>query len=201
MKVLIVAKTHLFNALCVGGLARDTNANIRLMQPDGHYQPVDTQYEVGDVWDIEFSPQTNVVPPHVEDVIVQHSQRLGRVGNIKETLIKRITPWYGEPTNLFDGLIRFTKHGTGYIAKQTGVPHKSVGFWITNQLLIREDYQNKIRYYTTDYRLRVTYVGVAEAIETIPPQTLVRVSLARWWQPIDGDLEMRCYLQLSGWYL
>jgi hypothetical protein len=30
--------------------------------------------------------------------------------------------------------------------------------------------------------------------------TLLRLSLARWWQQAP-ELEERCYLQLSGWYL
>jgi hypothetical protein len=29
----------------------------------------------------------------------------------------------------------------------------------------------------------------------------VRVSLARWWRHERSEIEPRCYLQLSGWYL
>ena len=43
------------------------------------------------------------------------------------------------------------------------------------------------------------YVGFEEAVETIPAGTLVRVSLARWWDT-NGTTEDRCSLQLSGWY-
>jgi len=34
----------------------------------------------------------------------------------------------------------------------------------------------------------------------IPADTLLRVSLARWWDN-EGRHEERCYLQLSGWYV
>ena len=36
----------------------------------------------------------------------------------------------------------------------------------------------------------------------IPAGTLVRVSLAHWWRPEDDHTgELRCYVQLSGWFL
>ncbi len=145
MKVLIVAKTHMAGAFCVGGLARDTNQNIRLLEPDGLHQPVDTEYEVGQVWDIEFTPHHDVVPPHVEDVLVHQSTYLGRVKNIKQTLLTRVKVWSSGPENLFDGLIRFTENRSGYISAQTGIPDQSVGFWMTDRTLARADIYGKIR--------------------------------------------------------
>jgi hypothetical protein len=47
---------------------------------------------------------------------------------------------------------------------------------------------------------RLPYVGYAEPVEYIPPDTLVRLSLARWWRPEGSEVEARCYMQLSGWY-
>jgi len=43
------------------------------------------------------------------------------------------------------------------------------------------------------------YVGFASPVDTIPAGTLLRVSLARWWDKY-GETEERCSLQLSGWY-
>ena len=34
----------------------------------------------------------------------------------------------------------------------------------------------------------------------IPKGKIIRLSLAKWWKPEDSDIELRCYLQLSGWY-
>lgn len=201
MQVLIVSKTHLFGAYCVGGLTRNTNQNVRLMEPGGFNQPIDTAYEIGDVWELDFSPHPDVTPPHTEDVIVSQGNRLGHVHNIRETLLKRVCVWRGEPANLFDGLIQFSPGRSGYIACGAKLPHGSVGFWIADKPLIREERFDKIRYHTSDYRFKVTYVGVADSIEAVPAGTMLRVSLARWWKPDDADIAQRCYLQLSGWYL
>jgi hypothetical protein len=202
MRVLIVAKTHMMGEFCVGGLARETNQNIRLLEPGGQNQPVDTAYEVGQIWEIEFSPRPHVIPPHVEDVIVERSQYVGKAKDVKETLLKRVQLWRGGPDRLFDGLIRFTESGGGYISERTGIPRQSVGFWLSDRALQRTEQQQRIRYYTPDYRLKLSYVGTAEAIDILPAETLLRVSLARWWQPYhDPSGESRCHLQLSGWFL
>lgn len=203
MKVLIVAKTHMMGEFCVGGLARDTNQNVRLMQPGGLNQPVDTAYEVGQVWDLAFTPALHLRPPHVEDVIVEQSRYLGKVRDIKQTLLERVKIWQGGPENLFDGLIRFTEEGgSGYISAKTDIPQQSVGFWLTDRVLTPFEQRQKIRYHTPGYQVKITYVGIAEPVDMIPAGALLRVSLARWWQPYERlDIESRCYLQLSGWYL
>ena len=55
---------------------------------------------------------------------------------------------------------------------------------------------------TPDGGRTLTFVGFQEPIETIPAGALVRVSLAHWWRPEDDQTgELRCYVQLSGWFL
>ena len=46
--------------------------------------------------------------------------------------------------------------------------------------------------------INIPFVGFQSPIGLIPANTLVRVSLARWWA--NNNDEERCYLQLSGWY-
>jgi hypothetical protein len=201
MNVLILAKTHMSGELCVGGLARDTKQNIRLLQPGGLNQPVDTPYQVGQVWEMDFTPCPKLFPPHVEDVIVHNSRQLGRVKSVKETLLaKGVKIWQGRPAALFDGLLQFTPRGAGYIAAHAGVPRQSVGFWRADRALVRSENRSRIRYHTADYKLQITYVGTADAPDSLPDGVLLRVSLARWWRADDAD-EARCYLQLSGWFL
>jgi hypothetical protein len=47
---------------------------------------------------------------------------------------------------------------------------------------------------------KVKYVGMDDPAALIPNGALVRFSLARWHQFLPGVDELRCYLQLSGWY-
>jgi hypothetical protein len=203
MKVLIVAKTHMSHAMCIGALTAEGNKNLRLLTPGGYNQPVDTEYEVGQVWDIDYTPRYEITAPHCEDVLVHHSDYVYTARSVNQALLKRIHPWEGGFRDLFEGCIRFTTNGSGYISKRFGVPSQSVGFWMISRPMKLYEYADK-HYYTFDgQRARLPYVGDDDFQDTIPAGTILRISLARWWRPEEADttLESRCYLQLSGWYL
>lgn len=203
MKVLIVAKTHMSDAACVGGVVYDTGQSVRLLQSDGSNQPEQTDFEVGSVWDLEYQHRPDPIAPHVEDILVYQKRYLGKQASLLTFLSRKVKPWEGDPQQLFDGLIRFTQNGSGYISKRTGVSNCSTGYWFSDRPLIRITTMDKVRYqyqYASGSTVCITYVGFVAPIEIIEKRTLVRVSLARWWAP-STDIEPRCYLQLSGWYL
>ena len=112
-------------------------------------------------------------------------------------------PVTGEPNNLFDGRLQATSAGGLYIAERTGLPSRSTMFWRPDQPLAL-DYEGKrirYRYATEDGGRTITFVGFQDPVETIPAGTLLRLSLAHWWRPTDKpDEELRCYVQLSGWF-
>ena len=60
MEVLIVSKTHMTNAVCVGGLVLADNRYVRLLNPGNYNQPTDTDFEVGEVWDLTFTNRVAV---------------------------------------------------------------------------------------------------------------------------------------------
>src|SRR5947209_92779 len=97
MRVLIVAKTRMHWTACVGGLALDNNQGVRLLTADGSNQPVNTDYEVGQVWDLEFKPKPDIRPPHVEDVMVVGRQLVGTEPKLRQLLMERVQPWHGPP--------------------------------------------------------------------------------------------------------
>ena len=204
MDVIIVSKTHMTSAACIGALA--TNGKyIRLLNDGGYNQPIDTEFEIRQVWDIEFEERVDKKTPHIEDVIVK-SKKLK--GTLKDEitmlqLVQRYNAiiWRGSPEVLFDGLLQWTDSGSGYISDNSSIPNNSVGFWIPDKDLTKKIFYDKPRYSypkTTNWR-SLPYVGFEEAVEIIPAGTLVRVSLARWWDT-NGTTEDRCSLQLSGWY-
>jgi hypothetical protein len=201
VKVAIVGKTHMGNAACVGAIALEDGESLRLLTAEGYNHPGNTQYDVGQVWDIEFTRVTNPRPPHVEDVLVTRQRRSDEEVNLKRTILRFETPWTGSPQALFDRLVRATANGSGYVAARSGLPDRSTGYWTPDEDLKRQEG----RYlYPSSFgmRRRLTYVGFAPMTDSIPAGALVRVSLARWWRPEDADedLEERCYVQLSGWY-
>lgn len=207
-RVLIVAKTRMGNLTCVGGLNLEGNQNIRLLRSDGSNQPGTTRFEVGQVWELAFQPLSDTTPPHVEDVRVTREIYIGPATNPRSMLMQRVQPWQGGPDQLFEG--KLTTASTGYISMTGGLPSCSTGYWLPNNpLCLSLNYREGQPYYQivtqpmeifpAVRRLFIKYVGFAEPIDRISPGTLVRVSLARWWQRPGTD-EERCYLQLSGWY-
>lgn len=203
MEVLIVAKTHMRNAACVGALELSTRKNLRLLNNNGDNQPPDTDFQVGQIWDIEYTVRSNLVAPHNEDVIVSTKRYLRTQNNLNTFLKNHATVWSGDPTSIFENKVHFGIGKSGYITNKSGVPSHSVGFWLADQdleMTILED--QKHYFYFGEYNdiCAFPYVGYAPTIDKISKGTLIRVSLARWWKPNPTIEEKRCYCQLSGWY-
>lgn len=202
MEVLIVSKTHFGAFACVGGIVLDNLQSVRLMRGKDHYQAGDTPFNVGEVWDISFIDQPDD-PPHIEDVYVVSQKLIRVIPNIKEFILKHAKLWRGSPNELFDGMLKWTSSGSGYLGDRKITPINSVGFWISDRDLVLEDNKYYVyayrRWYKTNQRL--VFKGYEPMIGVIPAGTICRISLSKWWKPKDIDIEMRCYLQLSGWYL
>lgn len=204
MEVLITSKTRKGKAACVGGLIINNNRFVRLLNQGNWDQFVDTDFMIGDVWDINFSDRLDSEPPHTEDVIIQAKRYIKKIRNITDFIIKSGIPIYrGNPSNIFNGLLRWTSNGSGYIGDKNNLPEHSVGFWISDKDLFLQDDEKHFVYQTNNRftsNKRFKYVGFENTMDKIPAGTLLRVSLARWWKPEETDVEERCYLQLSGWY-
>jgi putative nucleic acid modification protein with dual OB domain len=214
VSVLIVAKTHMGkDTACVGALNLETNEGIRLLGSNGSKQPKDTKFDIGQIWEIEYIPPQKIVLPHTEDVMVQRSHYLGQQSHLRDFLMERVQPCFGGVDQLFDGLLISEKGGcflSSYVPEQ--FLKRSTAFWLPEfQLRQGTNPQYYIIHVDTEpYRYEeigfhdedayIKYVGFSPSIRQIPSRTLVRVSLARWWDG-DGHHEKRCYLQLSGWYL
>lgn len=201
-EVLILAKTRMKDRYCVGGITTSGNF-VRLLMPDGDNQPVDTEFYPMQFWEVEFERRLNVDAPHNEDILI-HSKAYKRnfkgISLLEYLKELNVQIWEGQPTNLFSGMLKWTHNGAGYINKDA-VPEVSVGFWVPDVDLFRYDFYEKERYkYNGETSINLPYVGIDDSIDIIPAGSLLRVSLARWWDT-DGTTEYRCSLQLSGWFL
>ena len=203
MEVLIVAKTHMKNSACVGGFQISTKRNVRLLTSKGDNQPVDTDFEIGQIWNIDYTDRTQITIPHIEDVLISKKEFIQYQDSVGKFLTDNAIIWRGMPTNIFDGKVHFERARSGYITSKSGLPSQSVGFWIADrdlELTILND-QKHYFYFGDDGGIFVfPYVGYSRVIETIKSGTVIRVSLARWWRPNERVEEKRCYCQLSGWY-
>lgn len=207
MDVLIVSKTFMGSTFCVGGLVLESDRYVRLLDRNGFNQPLYAEFEIGDIWDLDFTDRKVLEPPHIEDVIVSREKRLDRIDDISGLLIsRRLIDWRGHIDNLFDGLLDWTKGGKGYIPEKGKMPGKSVGFWIADKNLFRTEYGSKVtfRYPNGPDHRSISFVGSQETVARVRAGTVIRVSLSRIF-PREEDpnsaVSRGYYLQLSGWYL
>lgn len=201
MEVLILSKTKYGNTqVCVGGICISNKQFIRLLNQGGYYQPADTQFNIGDIWDIAFTVNPNRKEPHNEDVTI-HTYKFVRKIYQLETYIKNmgVPIWRNNISNIFEAKILWQNNGKGYFSENVkNYPRHSVGFWISD---IDLKYINGSYIYEKNGISRqIVYKGSQTALKVIPKGRLIRLSLAKWWKPEDLDIEARCYLQLSGWY-
>jgi hypothetical protein len=200
MEVLITSKTHVGSSACVGGVVLDTLQFVRLLNGKNEFQPGDTELEIGQIWDINFNSHADIAP-HVEDVYITDKTFIRDIADFKAFVIKNLKVWKGKPETLFNGLLKWTGNGSGFLNNPNNLPQNSVGFWISDRDLVLEDNRYYVYKRKRAWKSRkFSYVGFPERIAVIPKGTLLRVSLAKWWKPEDIAIERRCYLQLSGWY-
>jgi ATP-dependent DNA helicase RecQ len=189
---------------CIGGVTFD-GQSVRLVAVDAELnEHFNHEYEIGDVWEIEHAVPRSIKPPHVENIVVTNKKKLPPIDDVAAFIERQMPPQCGGVDQIFDGLAQATKAGVQYIAERTGIPLYSTMFWRPDKPLTLCDNAKRIRYrYPTENGDRtLTFVGFQEPLEEIPADTLLRVSLAHWWRPQEmPDGELRCYVQLSGWYL
>lgn len=149
-----------------------------------------------------IQPAWNTRPiPYVEDKQTTPIRKLGNIGingvvNFIETHNFGAKLTRGDLHNAFEGYLNL--QGSKNLVNSQRIPSFSTQFWILDVDLVHLMRFEKHYYLYNGIRLK--YVGFKEPVDNIPAGTIIRLSLANWWDG-DGSGEDRCYLQLSGWYL
>jgi len=203
-KILITSKTRKGKAACVGGLIISNNRFVRLLNPGNWDQYADTDFDIGDIWEINFTSRQDIEPPHIEDIIIHTKKYIGKIDDFVTFILNSgVQIFRGSPNKIFNGLLGWTGSGSGYIENRNNLPTNSVGFWISDKDLTLDGDEKHYIYPSSNAfsrAKRFPYVGFEAKVQIIPKGSLMRISLARWWKPDDSDINERCYLQLSGWY-
>ena len=211
VQVLIVGKTKKWDKACVGGIIIDKAKGIRLLTSEGDDHPANTQYDLGDKWDLQLQevPRSQIKTPHTENIKVLHADQVATypLSSVRDYILKYVGAPLVDPKRLFDGLIRATDNRKWYVSPRDGLSDYSTGFWRLHKALrlfwVRQNKERKPRYIYVDDdgdnpTFDVPYVGYQEPLEVIPRHTLLRFSLA---QAFRDDYQKRCYLQLSGYFI
>src|ERR1700752_3080789 len=115
MEILIISKTRKGKSACVGGIILETNESVRLLNPGNWDQYADTELNIGDIWDINFTKRPDVTQPHVEDIVISTKKIIKQIPSITDFISsKGIKVYKGSPTNIFDGKIKWSPNGSGY---------------------------------------------------------------------------------------
>ena len=200
--VLIVSRTQMANGVCVGAIDENSGELVRLHNDRGANLPADAPYQIGDRWNVNIQTSWHVRPrPHIED---KDTTFLSLINNVGINGIKQYINTHhlgnrlvsGDISNAFEGCLHF--EGTKNYISRDRIPGFSTQFWITDRDLIHCVSFGRHYYICGNHRIK--FVGFQECVERIPAGTIIRLSLANWWDG-DGSGEDRCYLQLSGWYL
>lgn len=223
-KILIVSRTQMKNGVCVGGIDLNSFELIRLHNERGGNLTVDIPYQIGEVWEMNVDfPWNPRVRPHVEDrmtiplslfghLSMQDISRFLKGDLVGVTIPQRDSKYIssflidgenikskivtGTLSTTFEGKLKFSGRAS-YIGKEN-ISNFSTQFWISDKPLYhRVSFEKHYYVYDNTY---IRFVGFQDKVEVIPAGTIIRLSLANWWDG-DGSGEERCYLQLSGWYL
>ncbi len=202
MEIIIISKTHKGQAACVGGMIVVNKQFVRILNQGKRDQPANTDFNIGDIWEVEFTKANNIIAPHIEDIIILYKRFSRRVSNVSDFILNSgVTIFRGSPEHIFNGKLGWTGSGVGYIENKENLPDNSVGFWISD---IDLKFDSTHYLYDSDNFFdptkKIKFVGFQSTIDVIPAGTVIRISLARWWKPEDSEMNERCYLQLSGWY-
>ena len=189
--------------VCIGSLEDESLRNVRLVPEVGHSHSPDAPYHIGDIWDVPVAELSFLRRPHVEDVrLVGGGTRVQHLDDVGAWLRASVKPWRGSAACLFGGSLRRNDTGRACV-RADDVPAGSVGFWLPDRPLLRHVFGEKQYYdYTDDEgaRWRFSYAGMSPSLSLILANTMVRVSLTRWWTPPDGDGAEACWAQVSGWF-
>ena len=199
MNVLIVSRTRMKNGVCCGGLNLQNGEFVRIHNDRGGNLSFDAPFQIGQVYDMVYQTAWNVRPyPHIEDkqVLSYRFQKQLSTSEIIRNIDSVVRVQRGGLEAIFNGKLKHSSYAA-YISPDD-IPNHSVTFWRPNIALNKIVFMGKVRYRFNNYN--ISFVGYQEPLATIPPGTLLRMSLANWWSP-DDITEKRCYLQLSGWYL
>ena len=210
--VVIVGKTKMRQKRCIGALGVNENRSYRLLTSSGQNFPKNTEFNLGQVWDLDLQEVSNHTPPHIEDIRIL-GQRLTRtlsMPQLREFLGNRVAAPVVSPKKLFGRRIRFTTRKKALVYRYGSVPQHSTGFWrLKKELHKRIDDDGRVRYLyckddtscdfsDEDLVLDVGFVGCEVPRENIPRGTLLRFSLSR--EHRAGKYN-GFWLQLSGWFL
>lgn len=213
--ILIVSRTRMTNSVCVGCVIvseENIGRNLRLLIPNGNNQPLDSPFQIEQIYEVSYIRKNDTIPPHTEDVwLVDYKYVRDKYNHVKwiDGLSKcKIEISQEVLLSLFEN--RLMVVGKSCCIDPEFSSNYSVSFWLNDSELKISLDDDKV-YYTYHYeiiiagksiqrQIRIPYVGFLKPIDIIPTNSLCRLSLSRPFSSDSDKFPPKCFLQLSGWY-
>ena len=201
-RILVVSKTRMRNNhVCIGAIT-DSGKYLRLLYPDNSNMLENVDINIYDNILIKYQKREDTKLPHSEDINLFYAKKISITSKPIIGILNalKVTIWKGKPTVLFDNKLIWSNNywrSTAYISSKS-ISNNSVGFWISDRDLYLKD--GRYEYVLDNLTYSIKYVGMHKPQEYIYKGTLIRVSLARWWNNNGNFSDDRCYLQLSEYY-
>jgi hypothetical protein len=203
------------NNVCVGCVVisdENIGMNLRLLTLNGYNQPIDSPFQIGQIYEINYMRKNDTIAPHTEDVfLVDWKYIRDKKHDIKwiDGLLKcNIKINQENLETVFDNKLTSVVNSLCVDPKNSS--DHSVSFWCTDSELTLSNDGNKVYYLyprflsvndiNYSYSIKIPYVGFEEPIERIPEKSLCRLSLSRPYSSDKLKYPPKCFLQLSGWY-
>ena len=199
--VLVTSKTKASNNnICIEAITKD-GKNVRLLYSMNSNISETLNINIYDNLLIKYQELETIQFPHAENINVFYIKIISKNNkpmlDILNTL--NINILQGDPTSLFDKKLVWTQdtwHSMGYVSLNN-VPEYSIHFWIADKDLYLN--KNKYEYIIDDKTYSMQYTGVHKPQDCIYKGTLIKISLANWWNNNSSN-DSRCILELSEYY-
>ena len=215
--VVITARTRVSDSeICLGGIDVDAVRSVRLSTANARNFSHHAPFDVGSVWSMEYTPRSQCIAPHVEDVNVHSYEAASEQPDFGELLTNEsdhLHVWRGGPDALFNGLLSPDSQanrqvaGGLYVFDGQPIPPVSLGYWIPDRDLRATRSRRRSGRYGYDIyhvdrsgpssTVKIVHSGLRTLPSVIPSGAILSLSLARWWAPRDDpDRRRRCTLQV-----
>lgn len=207
-KVLVLARTLMKNnRVCIGGVLLSNNRYIRLLDLEEKNVMKSEPYQIGEIYDIHYFFRQNIIPPHIEDVIISYRKFFRKMLPAEFfAKINTLNLRLGCIKNLFEQCLNWNER-KGFLTRQNIPKNGSVLITSLDYNLIKFENNKYLSAKIDNLWHYIPYVGeyLIQDSFIIPKGTLIRFSIARWWTghnhtDSNGFVQERAYLQISGFY-
>jgi hypothetical protein len=200
-KVLVVSKNKTLANHTYIEVITDDGKNMRLLYLDNSNMLDDIDINIYDNLLIKYQRKKDIILPHTEDINVFYINKISANNKPMVDILKilNIDIIQGNPNTLFENKLIWSQNSwqsSGYISAND-IPNYSICFWRSDKDIYLN--KNNYEYILDDKTYSMRYVGMHKAQDCIYKGTLIKVSLANWWNSNSPE-DNRCYLQLSEYY-